>query len=412
MATQDNNSRPDISHLRISPQDKDERPTGRWVLISCLLIIVMIVSGLLVYFFNGQTMTISVAKAESMGSGQELTILNASGYVTPRRRATIAAKITGQIIDMQVEEGMHVKKDQILARFDDSNIVAAIKTLEAEVAAAEAAINEIDVNLKNAQRNFNRNRSLHENGIITTKVLDDSRALYEGTLARRGLAQKQIAVSQARLWELKKEHDNYTIRAPFEGIAVSKDAQVGEIVSPISAGGGFTRTGIATIVDMDSLEIEVDINEYVIAKVTVGQKVTATLDAYPNWHIPAHVRTVIPTADRQKATVKVRIAIDERDPKILPDMGVKVSFIDSEDRPKNAENHVLIPLESIRKEGSKSLTFIYKNGYIESRPVQPGPTRGQFIEILAGIVPGEQVTLGDLSKLYDGQKVRLAPGQD
>lgn len=412
MLTQDNNTtRPDISHLRIAPQDKEERPIGRWFIIITVIAVLMFAASIFFYFFREQAVTITVASAEQTVSGREQTILNASGYVTPRRRATIASKITGQIKEMHAEEGMLVQKEDVLARLDDANIKAMMKTLEAEVGAAEATIAEISVNLKNMKKNLARNRSLYKTGVITVKELDDSETLFDGTAARLELAQKQIDVSRARLSEMKQELDNYTIRAPFAGIVVSKDAQVGEIVSPISAGGGFTRTGIATIVDMESLEIEVDINESFIAKVKIGQKVTATLDAYPEWPIPAKVRTVIPTADRQKATVKVRISFDDLDPKILPDMGVKVSFMEEATVPETNANRVRVPLESIRQDKDKTVTFIFKNGYIESRPVKTGPSNGKFIEILAGIMPGEQVVVGDIVNLHDGQKARLAANQ-
>jgi HlyD family secretion protein len=412
MLTQDNNTtRPDISHLRIAPQDKEERPIGRWFFILTVIAVLIFAASIFFYFFREQTVTIRVATAEQTVSGQEHTILNASGYVTPRRRATIASKITGQIMEMLVEEGMQVQKNDVLARLDDADIKAMMKTLEAEVGAAEATIAEISVNLKNMKKNLTRNRSLYKTGVITVKELDDSETLFDGTFARLELAQKQIDVSRARLSEMKQELDNYTIRAPFAGIVVSKDAQVGEIVSPISAGGGYTRTGIATIVDMESLEIEVDINESFIAKVKIGQKVTATLDAYPEWRIPARVRTVIPTADRQKATVKVRISFVGLDPKILPDMGVKVSFMEAAAVPETNANQVRVPLGSVRQDKDKTVTFIFKNGTIESRHVKTGPSNGKFIEILAGIMPGEQVVVGDIVNLHDGQKARLAANQ-
>ena len=411
MLNEDNNTlRPDISHLRIASQDKEERPIGKWLILIGAAIILLVCAGVLLYFFHEPVLTVKVVAAEQAVSGQEHTILNASGYVTPRRRATIAAKITGQVVEMRVDEGMQVAKGEILARFDDVNIKAMIKTLEAEVDASEASVVEISVNLKNAERNFERNRSLYQTGVIATKDLDDAKTLFDGTSAKLRLAQKQIEVSRNRLSEMKQELTNYTITAPFAGIVVSKDAQVGEIVSPVSAGGGYTRTGIATIVDMESLEIEVDINESLIAKVKIGQKVTATLDAYPDWLIPARVRTVIPTADRQKATVKVRIAFEALDPKILPDMGVKVAFMETAAKPEDSGNRVRIPMESVRQDADKPITFIYKEGFIESRPVKTGPSNAKSIEILAGIMPGELVVVGNIANLQNGQKARLATG--
>lgn len=408
MQTPENTSpRPDISLLRISPQDKKKQPTGKWTFMIMVAVVLILTAGGAYHYSTTRGSVIKVATAEQIASGGEKTILNASGYVTPRRRATIASKITGQITDLKVDEGAHVKKGDILARLDDATVKAMMKTLESEVITSEASISEISVNVKNTERNLTRNRELSKTGNITIKQLDDTKAQYDSMVARLSVSQKQLTVSRNRVAEMKQELFNYTITAPFSGIVVSKDAQVGEIVSPSSAGGGYTRTGIVTIVDMDSLEIEVDINESFIAKVKKGQKATATLDAYPDWHIPSRIRTVIPTADRQKATVKVRLSFDALDPKILPDMGVKVSFIEKEAKPGGNANRVRIPAESVQQDGDKTITFVYNNGRVERRPVKQGASEGKTIEILAGIMPGEQVAVGDISKLYDGQRVRL-----
>ncbi len=408
MSTRDNEPiRPDISHLHISPQDKIGRTNGKSFLVIGALLFGLLAMGAVVFFGRGKAATVTVITAEQTGAGTNRTVLNASGYVTPRRRATIAAKITGQIAEMLVDEGMYVTKGQVLARFDDTNITTAIKTRGAEMVAAEAAIAEIHINWKNAERNLERSQKLFQNRLIATKELDDARTLFDSLGAKLSLARRQLDVSRARLAEMKQELTDYTILSPFDGVVVSKDAQVGEIVSPISAGGGFTRTGIATIVDMSSLEIEVDINESFIAKVTIGQEVTATLDAYPDWRIPAKVRTVIPTADRQKATVKVRIAFDSLDPRILPDMGVKVSFLDTAVASESTENRVRIPLEAVRKEADRRIVFIYRDGRLESRAVKTGSATGKSIEIIAGVLPGERVVAGNIASLQDGQKVRL-----
>lgn len=401
--------RHDISHLRIPPQDKVGRTTGRlfyFIILACCVLTAAIA---VVLYWRWSIITVEVVAAEQIDGGKASTVLNASGYVTPRRRATIASKITGQLTEVLVEEGMHVRQGQVLARFDDTHIIASIKTLEVEVMASEAAIAEIDVNLGHAKRNLERNRQLFQTNIISSKDMDDAETLHEGLVAKRSLARKQLDVSRTRLSQMKQELIDYTITAPFSGIVVSKDAQVGEIVSPVSAGGGFTRTGIATIVDMDSLEIEVDVNESFIAKVKSGQSVTATLDAYPDWPIAASVRTVIPTADRQKATVKVRISFDKLDPKILPDMGVKVAFLDSAAASDNTgRNPVRIPLAAVRKEADRQVVFVYKDGTVESRAVRTGSVSGQSVDIVAGVLPGERVAVGNIAALSDGDKVRLA----
>jgi RND family efflux transporter MFP subunit len=191
-------------------------------------------------------------------------------------------------------------------------------------------------------------------------------------------------------------------------VVVSKDAQVGEMVSPVSAGGSFTRTGIATIVDMDSLEIEVDVNESYIARVKPGQPVTAVLDAYADWQIPAKVRTVIPTADRQKATVKVRVAFDRLDPRILPDMGVKVTFFGEEaSHPADGGARVRVPRTALHVQGDSPAVFVYHDGRVDRRAVRLGQVRGDEQEVIAGLSDGEQVVTTGLGELRDGQRAQL-----
>ena len=269
---------------------------------------------------------VATAATPKVDGGQ--TLLNASGYVTPRRRATIAAKITGRVTGVFFDEGTHVHDGQLLATLDDSDAKRALDAAKADRDASQAAIADFEVQLKNAEIELYRARELQKAGIQTQQALDNATMLADSLKAKIALAKSQVAASEARIGEAQQAVANCTISRPFDGIVVSKDAQVGEMVSPVSAGGGFTRTGIATIVDMKSNEIEVDVNESYIARVTPGQRVKATLDAYPDRELDAKVRTVIPTADRQKATVKVRITFDKLEDFILPDMGVKVAFLE------------------------------------------------------------------------------------
>src|SRR6202035_706466 len=245
------------------------------------------------------------------------------------------------------DECTHVRQGQLLATLDDSDVKRALESAKADRDSAQAAIADFQVQLKNAKIQLGRAEQLQKAGVQTQENLDNASMAADSLTAKIALAKQQVAGADARISEAQQAVDNTVIRAPFDGIVVSKDAQVGEMVSPISAGGGFTRTGIATIVDMNSNEIEVDVNESYIARVLPNQPVTATLDAYPEWQIPCKVRTVIPTADRQKATVKVRIAFDKLDPKILPDMGVKVAFLSSEKHktksPGDSPVGVLVP---------------------------------------------------------------------
>ncbi|HKC70123.1 MAG TPA: efflux RND transporter periplasmic adaptor subunit, partial [Terriglobales bacterium] len=260
----------------------------------------------------------------------------------------------------------------------------------------------------NAEIELNRTQQLTKQGVSSPEALDNARTTADSLRAKIAMTKGQVQASDAKIRVAQQDLDNCTVRAPFAGIVVSKDAQVGEMVSPNSAGGGFTRTGIATIVDMKSLEVEVDVNESYIARVRPGMPVTSVLDAYPNWQIPSKVRTIIPTADRQKATVKVRIAFDQLDPRILPDMGVKVTFLGNEGRAGKSEGvKVLVPQTALRNENGSQVVYLYKEGHVERRAVGVGETRGSDTEITAGLAPGDQVVVSGFDGLHDGERVEL-----
>jgi RND family efflux transporter MFP subunit len=406
MTNERENKIPDLSALRIDPESR-RAPSGGggrrlWVVAggaAALLILAIIVMGLT------KKAQVEVSQARPAGGSEALTVLNASGYVTPRLRATVAAKITGRVKEMLVEEGMRVEQGQVLALLDDRDAQASFAAAKADRDVALASIPELEVTLADQERTLTRNLALRENGFVDQQTLDSARAAVDGTKARLALARDQVKAGQARMEMAAREVDNCTVRAPFSGIAVSKDAQPGEIVSPVSAGGGFTRTGISTIVDMTSLEVEVDVNEAYIAKVKPGQPVESTLDAYPDWQIPSKVRTVIPTADRQKATVKVRIAFDKLDPRILPDMGVKVAFLSAEPPAGGPKAKAIIPAQAVRRENGSPVAFVLKDGQVERRPLTLGEVRGTDVEVMAGVLPGESVVTAGPKHLKDGQKV-------
>ncbi len=350
-----------------------------------------------------------MATARSAGGGSAV-LLNASGYVTPRVRATVAAKITGRVEAMLVDEGMVVAAGQVLARLDESDVRARLAAAVAERDAAAAATTDLEVNLANAERELARQQDLAKQGVTSPQALDAASTLVDSLKARIVLASRQVASAEAAIGIARQDLDNCVVRAPFAGVAVSKDAQVGEMVSPVSAGGGFTRTGISTIVDMTSLEIEVDVNESYIARVKPGQKVEATLDAYPDWKIPATVRTVIPTADRQKATVKVRISFDQLDPRILPDMGVKVAFLAAEQPAEAPAAAAVIPSAAVRSDGGGSVVYVVRDGRVERRAVTLGARRADEVEVLAGVAGGDQLVVAGPARLEDGQQVRVKGG--
>jgi RND family efflux transporter MFP subunit len=411
MATTEIHPKADLGSLRIHDRHRSGGQTGKRLAYASAVLGAMVLIAGLAFAFRNQTPAVEVVTAQKPEAGGRSAILNASGYVTPRRRATIAAKITGRVTGVFFDEGTHVHAGQLLATLDDSDTKRALDSAKADRDASQAAIADFQVQLKFAQIQLRRADQLQKAGIQTQEQLDTASTNAESLNAKIELAKQQVQSSEARIREAQQAVDNCVINAPYDGIVVSKDAQVGEMVSPISAGGGFTRTGIATIVDMNSNEIEVDVNESYIARVKDRQKVTAILDAYPNWEIPSHVRTVIPTADRQKATVKVRISFDKLDPRILPDMGIKVTFLSDEPLKKVDRDApvvaALLPNEALHDENGKKAVFLVKNDRLERRAVSVGNTQGSQTEILSGIVAGDAVVVKGPVHMQDGQAVEI-----
>jgi RND family efflux transporter MFP subunit len=401
----------DLSSLRIEDRSRRSGKTGRILGIFAALLGVLVITGGVYLRVRGQEPIVEVATARSGEEARNApALLNASGYVTPRRRATVAAKITGRVEQVYAEEGMHVKAGQVLAILDCSQQNAALNSAKADRQTTEASLADLQVQLGNAETELKRAQGLLAASIGTQQSVDTNQTLVNSLKARIAYTREQVKSADARIAVSQQDVENCTVRSPYDGIVVSKDAQRGEIVSPVSAGGGFTRTGIATLVDMTSNEIEVDVNEAFIARVKPGQRVSATLDAYPDWQIPSKVRTVIPTADRQKATVKVRISFDKLDPRILPDMGVKVAFLADEPPATSAKllPKALIPKGAVREDGGKKIVFLVREGKLERRAVTVGPERGSDIEVLAGVSAGDIVVLRGPENLREGQSVKVS----
>jgi len=401
------NLKKDLDALRI--EREPERPgMGRWIVWTGLIIL-LAAGGFGVYrwFTRERPVEVQVATVTTRAAGAQAAVLNASGYVVARRRATVSSKITGKVVSVEVEEGRNVVRDQVLARLDDSTPRAALALAEAQAEAARRALRENEVRLDQARLNERRAAQLLKEKIVSQSQLDDAKAEGDSLDARIAALRQQISVAERQIELQKTDLDNYVIRAPFSGVAISKDAQPGEMVSPVSAGGGFTRTGICTIVDMTSLEIEVDVNESYISRVTAGQDVDAVLDAYPDWHIPAHVITLVPTADRQKATVLVRLGFKALDPRLLPDMAIKVTFLREGDTNATAaaQPTALVPRPAIKTVGSDNFAFIVRGDAVERRAVRLGGTDGDRVEVLAGLQSGDRVVLSPPANLADGSKV-------
>jgi RND family efflux transporter MFP subunit len=420
MATPSNSMKQDLSSLRISDTKRTSGGSGRhwiWIVLGAV-VLCLVAAG--AFAIRNRKVEVEAVPAAHPANGPA-GILNASGYVTPRRRATIAAKITGRVTGVFIDEGTRVTEGQLLATLDDSDARRALDSAKADRDSSQAAIADYEVQLRNAEIELRRTQQLVKESVQTQQALDAAVTTADSLRAKIALAKQQVLAAEARIREQQQAVDNCTIRAPFAGIVVSKDAQVGEMVSPISAGGGFTRTGIATIVDLHSNEFEVDVSEAYIAKVSNNQPVNAVLDAYPDWTIPGKVRTVIPTADRQKATVKVRISVTDKDhvhsfdpakdPRILPDMGVKVSFLETEPKPGTKDTKppavAIVPQKAIRQEGDSKYIFVVKGETLERRAVKTGEVRGSDIEILGGIQPDMLVVVNGPNTLRDGLSVQI-----
>jgi RND family efflux transporter MFP subunit len=361
-------------------------------------------------WWGGKTLEVNTVVAEEESSGPSLgnSVLNASGYVVARRMSTVASKVTGRVLEIFVEEGMSVEKDQVVARLDPVNTQTMLTMAERELEASRRNLAEIEVRLAEARRNLERNEALIKQQLVSQTVLDTSRAEANATAARLEAARAQIKVAESGLAMRRNEFNDLNVRAPFKGVIISKDAQPGEMISPLSAGGGFTRTGIATIVDMDSREVEVDVNEAYINRVKPDQKVEARLDAYPDEPLAAHVINIVPTADRTKATVRVRIGFDKLEPRILPDMGIKVRFLDEAPAQSAATGpRIRVPSAAVQRVGGESFVWVVNDGRVERRAVSIGAENDGQAEVLAGVRAGEELVAPIVEGLEDGGKVKL-----
>jgi RND family efflux transporter MFP subunit len=358
------------------------------------------------------SVTTAVVRAESTGvNGGRRTLLNGSGYVTARRAATVSSKVTGKVLEVLIEEGKTVDAGQILARLDGSNVEASLRVAEAQLASARVGSAEIQANLDFAEQERKRYETLTKANAASESDFRRAEAAAKALAARLQSQQSKIAEAEADVAQWKQQVDDTIIRAPFAGVVTTKNAQPGEMISPMSV-GGFTRTGVCTVVDMSSLEIEVDVNESFINRVQAGQPVEATLDSYPEVKFPAKVIAIIPTADRQKATVKVRVGFTKLDPRILPEMAVKVAFQDAPEPAAVATTNkptpkVIIPKSALQDQGGKNIVWVIQNERVERRAVTVSQTTGDAVSLSAGLAAGEIVVLKSTKPLSEGRRVTI-----
>jgi RND family efflux transporter MFP subunit len=397
-----------LDQLRIE-RKPERQPSGAGKVIAVVTSLLLAAAAAYFFWFKPvEAIAVQTAIAREPAGQAATTVLNASGYVTARRQATVSSKFTGKVTEVLIEEGMQVEQGQVLARLDDSNIRASFELAQAQRVSAQRGLSETGTLLREARLNLERTSRLVERELASEQELDRSRALADSLAAQLERKKADVQVTERQVDIYRLQLDDTIIRAAFSGVIVAKNAQPGEMISPVSAGGGFTRTGIGTIVDMSSLEIEIDVNEAYINRVEPGQGVMATLDAYPDWNIPCHVIAIIPTADRQRATVEVRVGFDELDSRILPDMGVKVAFqeVEREQEPVTAATGLLVPADALRQDNGRDFVFVVNGERAERRAVAVAEHRRGEVLIASGISAGERVVIDAPLELTDGSRIQ------
>ncbi len=402
-----------LNQLRLQTHEREHTETRslRWLWITLAVLFVLAAAGVGAWLYFGQAhFDVQVATSTTpSANGGDTAVLQATGYVTARREATVSAQITGTLTAVLIEEGDHVAEGQVIATLEDTAQRANLAQADAQLRSSQALLGLYQSTLAQNRRDLKRNQDLVGRKLVAEQAVELTQTQVDTQTAQVSTQQRQIELAKASVQAAQVQLDYCTVRAPFTGVVIAKAAQVGEIVSPLSAGGGFTRTGVGTIVDMDSLEIEVDVNEAYINRVVPNQPAQTVLDAYPDWRIPSHVIAVIPTADKGKATVKVRVAIEQKDPRVLPDMGARVSFLE-EKKPAQADagppKGVLVPTSSIVQRDGHSVVFTVENDRAHAKTVAPQQTYGD-LRLVEGLGSGQRVVKEPSAEMNDDAKVTV-----
>jgi RND family efflux transporter MFP subunit len=402
-----------LNELRISGGQREDDGSGAtrwlWPAVAAVLAVALL-AGAAWWFLAGRPLAVQVAAAVAPGPGaQGGAILQATGYITARRQATVSTQMTGTLTEVLIEEGDHVKKGQVLARLEDGALRAALGVAQANVATAQAQVAQAQAQLAQAEADARRQEMLAASGMISPQGAEQARTVVATQAAQLEARRREVDAMRAQLTQAQVNFDYTVVRAPFAGVITSKSAQVGEIVSPLSGGGGFTRTGVGTIVDMDSLEVDVDVNEAYISQVKPQMPAEAVLDAYPDWRVPARVIAIVPTADRGKGTVKVRVGLELKDARLVPDIGVRVTFLGREAAAEpSALKGVLVPAAAVAQRDGRSVVFVVDGGRARQRTVAPAARDVGTMKLLPDAVKaGEQVVLSPPDALQDGTEVKI-----
>jgi len=404
-----------LNELRIEGKERDDEgggaPRWLWPVLGGVVVLALL-AGAAWWFLVGRPLVVQVASATAPGGAGAAggVVLQATGYVTARRAATVSTQITGTLTQVLIEEGVRVEKGQVIARLEDSALRAGLNVAQANIQSAQAQVAQAQAQLAQSQADARRQDELAASGMLSKQAAEQARTAVATVTAQLDARRREVDAARAQAAQAQVNFDYTVVRAPFAGIVTVKAAQVGEIVSPLSAGGGFTRTGVGTIVDMDSLEVDVDVNEAYIGQVKPEMPCEAVLDAYPDWKIAAHVIAIVPAADRGKATVKVRVALEQKDARLVPDMGVRVSFLAAKPSatPTQAPKGVLVPPQALAQRGGQSVVFVVADGRVQQRAVTPAAQDvGAMKLVPAGLKVGERVVLSPPPELLNGAEVRI-----
>ncbi|WP_198414955.1 efflux RND transporter periplasmic adaptor subunit [Piscinibacter terrae] len=406
-----------MKELRIDHGEREPEGSGvpRWVWTVVAVVVVLAgLGGAGWWLLAGRAPTVQTAEAVAPSPTSAVgAVLQATGYVTARRQATVSAQMTGTLTKVLIEEGDRVQAGQVLAQLEDSALKATLNAAQANLLASQAQVTQAQAQLAQAQADEKRQAELLASGMTTRQAAEQSRTAVTNATALLEARRREVDAVRAQVVQAKVNFDYTIVRAPFSGVVTEKAAQVGEIISPLSAGGGFTRTGVGTIVDMDSLEVDVDVNEAYIGQVSPGMPAQAVLDAYPDWKIPSHVIAIVPTADRGKATVKVRIGLDQKDQRLVPQMAVRVAFLnqktaDKAGTPPPVPKGVLVPPSSVVQRDGKTVVFTVADGRAQLRSVTPAKLDVGAMKLLPeGVKAGERVIVAPPENLVDGMKVKV-----
>ena len=406
----------DLSKLRIdrsAPPPPVRRALRRNLVLFAVALV--LVAGVAAVVRGRSVPTVQVAIAASTTGGGAssggVTSVTANGYVVARTKASVSAKIAGRLAYLGVSEGSYVHQGEIIARLDNADYQAAVAQAQANVAAAEASVIEATSDRDQSARDANRIRDIRASNpnLMSPQELETATSRAATALARYDAAAARKRSAEAGLRLARANDENTIIRAPFTGTVLRKDAEVGEVVAP-SVGGGLTRGAVVTMADLSTLEVEVDVNEAYIARIASERPARITLDAYPDTTFRGKVRQVVPTADRQRATVQVKVSILDHDPRILPEMGAKVDFLEP---PKPAATGeaaaraaIRVPSTAVRSDASGSYVWLVRDGRLTKRAVTAGPVSAGFLEVRSGLSGGEQLLVGGVEKPEEGMKVK------